>query len=383
MRRPRSVDPVRGHSRKRPLSRRINIPLFIPHEGCPNRCVFCDQRAITGKRDGTRRDIVPEIEQALSTVRPEDTAEIAFFGGSFTGIDRDEMVRLLSDAYRYVKDRRVESIRLSTRPDYIDDEILSILSHYGVRHIELGIQSTDDAVLRASGRGHTAEQTRTACERIVSSGFVLGGQMMLGLPCSTRESEQKTARDIVSFGAREARIYPTVVFRNTPLCAMTEAGEYCPLTLDEAVERAADCCDIFQKAGVTLLRVGLSASDSLADPTSAPYGVTHSAFGELCAGALYRRVLIDRLSRKPIPTEPFVLRIDCPRGDVSKVCGHGGCNKKELFAYFSSRGAPLKRIVFSQIDAAPYEIRLSYLSADVPATAKKTKTPETPSTEAK
>ncbi len=344
------------------MSRRVNIPLFIPHEGCPNACVFCDQRAITGNCGGARRDIVPEIEQALSTVRREDTAEIAFFGGSFTGIDRDEMVRMLRDAYRYVKDGRVESIRLSTRPDYIDDEILSILSRYGVRHIELGIQSFDEAVLAASERGHTAEQSRRACERVVSRGFVLGGQMMLGLPASTAKKERETARAIAELGAREARIYPTVVFRETKLYDRTKAGLYEPLLLEEAVERGADCCEIFLGHDVKILRVGLSASEALSDPQTAPYGVTHPAFGELCFSRVYERKILEALERKSIPDAPFELTVICPRGEVSKVCGHGGCNRRKIEEYFETNGfAKPKKIRFCEDDTLPlYRIKTEY-----------------------
>lgn len=344
------------------MSRRVNIPLFIPHEGCPNACVFCDQRAITGSCGGAKRDIVPEIEQALSTIGREDTAEIAFFGGSFTGIDRDEMVRLLRDAYRYVQDGRVESIRLSTRPDYIDDEILSILSRYGVRHIELGIQSFDDTVLAASERGHTAEESRRACEKIVSCGFVLGGQMMLGLPASTAEKERETARVICELGAREARIYPTVVFRETKLYDRTKAGLYEPLSIEDAVERGADCCTIFSEKNVKILRVGLSASDTLSAPQTAPYGVTHPAFGELCFGRVYERKITAALDLSAIPDEPFELTVVCPRGEVSKVCGHGGCNRRKIEEYFETNGfAKPKKIRFCEDDTLPlYRIKTEY-----------------------
>lgn len=363
MRRTGGAYTVRRDSRKSRMSRRVNLPLFIPHEGCPHACIFCDQKTITGKADGAERDIVPELERAFSTVEPEAECEIAFFGGSFTGIDRANMLRLLQSARPYIESGRAESIRISTRPDYIDDEVLTILSHYGVRHIELGIQSTDNAVLHASGRGHTAADTEAACEKILSHGFVLGGQMMLGLPLSTPRSERQTALDIVRYGAAEARIYPTAVFPNTPLYALAESGRYTPLALNDAVNRAADCYTIFYQNGVTVLRAGLysgSTNETAMCGEKPILGITHPAFGELCVGEIYRRRLLEKLDGLSLPNAPFSLKIACHRGDVSKICGQKGCNKKELFACCEKRGAVPKRTVWEERDdLMPFEIQLS------------------------
>lgn len=353
--------PCRSPEKKR----RINIPLFIPHEGCPHACIFCDQKTITGTGGGADRDIVPELERAFSTIDPhaDSVCEIAFFGGSFTGIDRQNMIRLLESAYPYIENRRAESIRISTRPDYIDDEILSILAHYGVRHIELGIQSTDERVLLSSGRGHTVSETEAACEKIVSRGFILGGQMMLGLPDSTAESERKTAGDIVRYGAKEARIYPTAVFPETPLYALAESGKYTPLALHDAVCRAADCYEIVLRNGVTVLRVGLySGSTNRAPlPGEKPIlGVTHPAFGELCIGAVYGKRVTEALSALSFPREPFDLKITCRRGEISKISGQKGVGKKEIFAFCAARGAKPHRILWEETDSlSPFEIKIS------------------------
>lgn len=331
------------------MKRKVNIPLFIPHEGCPHACIFCDQKTITGKTSGSaKRDIVPEIERALSTIEPDAKAEIAFFGGSFTGIEREEMTRLLADAYDYVRRGKVESIRISTRPDYIDDTVLSIMDRYGVRHIELGIQSTDERVLKASGRGHTAKDTEKACGKIASAGFVLGGQMMLGLPLSDAQSERKTASDIVRWGAKEARIYPTAVFPDTPLYTAAKRGDYTPLCLSDAVSRAADCYEIFSESKVALLRVGLYSGSTSTVGEKPILGITHPAFGELCAGEVYRRRLVERLSALPVPKEPFSLKITCARGEISKIGGQKGCNKEEIFRFFENAGASLRRIIWEE-----------------------------------
>ncbi len=262
-----------------------NIPVFIPQEGCPNACVFCSQKKITGVDRRAELDTFrATVEKALESRWQE--SEIAFFGGSFTAIDRQRMISLLDAAYQYVKNGAVSGIRISTRPDFIDDEILSVLKSRGVTVIELGIQSVSEKVLASSGRGHTALHSENACKLIKKYGFRLGGQMMVGLPLSTPADEVATAQAICDWGADETRIYPTVVFEDTPLYRMALNGEYSPLTLEDAVTRCADCMEIFLSRGVKVLRVGLHASESLA---SAPFGATHPAMGELTESEIYRR----------------------------------------------------------------------------------------------
>ena len=213
------------------MKKHVNIPIFIPHLGCPNQCVFCNQRTISGVEQFDIANVKKEIEDALSTVDSSQEAEIAFFGGSFTGIDRNLMISLLELAYGYVTDGKVKSVRCSTRPDYIDEEILDILKKYGVTTIELGLQSSSDEVLSVSKRGHTRADEARSCDLIVQRGFELVGQMMIGLPASTLESEMETARFIVEHGAVGARIYPTVVFYETELCQMAKRGDYSPISL--------------------------------------------------------------------------------------------------------------------------------------------------------
>lgn len=268
--------------------RHINIPIFIPHLGCPNDCVFCNQRTISGKLSFEPTQVIPEIEQALSTITDGDVStEIAFFGGSFTGIDRKLMIELLDIAQKYVDDQKVSSIRLSTRPDYIDEEIIGILKKYSVKTVELGIQSTDPDVLKASKRGHSVRDTENACKTVKNAGFELVGQMMVGLPGSTAESEKKTALDICAMGADAARIYPTVVFRKTELCRMAELGEYIPLSDEEAVQRTKNVLSVFDKNNIPCIRIGLCASENLSSDEEVYGGANHSAIGELAIGELY------------------------------------------------------------------------------------------------
>ena len=311
------------------MRKHANIPIFIPHEGCRNDCVFCNQRTITGTCQGSDRDIKPEIEQALATIGDDRDVEIAFFGGSFTGIGKDKMTRLLDTAYGYVKSGRVRSVRLSTRPDYIDREILDILRMYGVTHIELGIQSMSQRVLDASRRGHTISDTERACALINEYGFILGGQMMIGLPSSSLEDEINTADFIGRMGAKEARIYPCVVFRNTALCDMAERGEYSPLSLEDAVTRSAAVYNKLTKYGINILRIGLQASESLSDENEVYGGAFHPAMGELVES----RVNLDKLlsaidcfkdSGQDYKGKPFI--VECKKRDLSKVIGHKKSN---------------------------------------------------------
>lgn len=310
------------------MPRHINIPIFIPHLGCPNNCVFCNQRSISGHMSFDPASVEAEIEEALSTVGAEDECEIAFFGGSFTGIDRGLMIDLLERAQRYIDCGRVSSIRLSTRPDYINDEILTILSHYGVRTVELGLQSLSDRVLTASGRGHDRECAERACRLVKKYGFQLIGQMMIGLPLSDVDSEIETARRICELSADGARVYPTVVFRDTALADMTERGEYAPLCDEEAVERTASVLDIFDREGVPCIRVGLCASENLADESRVLGGANHPSVGEMAMSELYYRRICERLDS--LSAEGGELTVYVSRGSVSKAIGQKKRNKLKL-----------------------------------------------------
>lgn len=314
------------------MKKHVNIPIFIPHLGCPNDCVFCNQRSISGHMTFKKETVEDEIIQALSTVDGETSCEIAFFGGSFTGIDRELMVYLLETAEKYVRLGRVEAIRLSTRPDYIDSEIIGILSQYSVKTVELGLQSFDETVLLASKRGHSREQAERACRMVKDAGFELIGQMMIGLPCSNVEKEIMTAEQICDMGADGARVYPTVVFYDTELAKMTERGEYKPLDNTEAVERTAKVLDVFDERDVPCIRVGLCASENLSDDSCVMGGANHSAIGEMAMSRLY----FDRISNE-VEKHGYrggELKIYVSRGSVSKAVGQKKENKIKLCEKF-------------------------------------------------
>ena len=315
--------------------RHINIPIFIPHMGCPNMCVFCNQRSISGKMNFDISRVKFEIEEALATTKNDDEIEIAFFGGSFTGIDRELMISLLSLAKEYIDCGRVSSIRLSTRPDYIDDEILDILESYKVKTIELGLQSMDDEVLDKTKRGHTSLCAEKACKMIKDKGFSLIGQMMIGLPSSTVEKEIYTAKRICEMGADGARIYPTVVFYDTELCSMMQSGVYSPLSNEDAVERTKEALKIFVENNVPCIRVGLQSGENLSDETCVAGGANHSAIGELSMSALYLDKICEKIEAENLTKTPTKLTIYCPKGDVSKIVGQKRRNMQKIYEKYA------------------------------------------------
>lgn len=342
------------------MERHANIPIFIPHEGCPNNCVFCNQHTITGVSESADRDITPEIESALATFDGKaENIEIAFFGGSFTGIDRTTMIRLLKTAFEYVKSGKVSAIRLSTRPDYINGEILDILEKYGVTDIELGLQSMRDGVLEKARRGHTAYVAEEACRLIKSRGFNLVGQMMIGLPGSTAEDEAFTAKKIVDLGCDGARIYPTVVFENTELCDMAKCDTYTPLTVDEAVGRSVVPYEIFVKGKVKVLRIGLQATEALVSGDGVYAGANHSALGELVIGEYYLRRIYEKLSQMHLSHDLRKITILCAESEQSKVSGQKKTNKAKIADYLAERGVRNAKIsILSDKDIQPNEVRI-------------------------
>lgn len=314
----------------------INIPVFIPHLGCPNDCVFCNQRSISGKIKFDPDSVVDEINTVLSTIDDGKDVEIAFFGGSFTGIDRKLMTYLLDVAQKYIDEGKVSSIRLSTRPDYINEEILAILKNYTVKTIELGIQSMDDVVLAECKRGHLSYQTVKACKSVKEAGFALIGQMMIGLPGATVESEKMTAEMICQMGADGARVYPTVVFYETELCEMSKLGKYIPLELDDAVYRTKEVLKIFDRYNVPCIRVGLCASENLSSEESVYGGANHSAIGELAIGEIFFEkmdVVLDYASKcSRLPQKPTIY---VAKGCTSKAIGQKRKNITRLCQKYS------------------------------------------------
>jgi radical SAM enzyme (TIGR01210 family) len=266
-----------------------NIPIFIPEIACPHRCVFCNQQKISGYSSAPSLDEIETIiSNHIKTIDVENSeVQIGFFGGSFTGINFELQESYLQIAHKYLKKFNLSGIRISTRPDYIDEEILRNLKKYGVNSIELGAQSLDEEILIKSGRGHSLQHIENAAELIKKYDFELGLQMMLGLPGDTLEKSIKTAKRIVELKADNTRIYPTLVIEDTALAKMYKNHSYMPLTLEEAVDWSKEVLKIFEKNNVKVLRTGLHPSEEFEDGKSLLAGPYHPAFKEMVLTELW------------------------------------------------------------------------------------------------
>ncbi|MBO4693229.1 MAG: radical SAM protein [Clostridia bacterium] len=299
-----------------------NISVFVPHVGCPNMCSFCDQRHITGvKVAPATQDVKNAVNTALSSKNYDPkTTEIAFFGGSFTAINRNYMFSLLDVAYSFVKNGVVSGIRVSTRPDAISDEILNALKSYGVTSIELGAQSMDNEVLKANNRGHTAEDVEKASELIKEYGFSLGLQMMTGLYGDNDEKTLNTAEKIIRLKPETVRIYPTIVLKDTTLAALYADGYYKPQTVDEAVSICTKLLKMFFTAGIKVIRLGLHSIDTDAYVG----GPWHPAFSELCFSEIFLEKALGVLGEKG------EYRLFVSPENLSKMIGQNKENIKRL-----------------------------------------------------
>lgn len=303
-----------------------NIPIFVPHRGCPFDCVFCNQKHITGQTaEVDENDVKNTIEEYLKTLPKKDAfIETAFFGGSFTGIDIDVQRRLLGAAYEYVKSGDIKGIRISTRPDYISEEILDMLTEYGVTTIELGVQSMDDDVLRSASRGHTAQQVIDSVNLIRRYPIRLGLQMMTHLPGDTDEKSIMTAQKIIDLKPDMVRIYPTLVIKDTYLEKMYQSGEYIPHTVDEAVNLCKVLLPMFEKADIPVIRVALAVTEEISPDGSVVAGPFHSAFRELVESAIYCDKIVDALKNSDAE------KIGVNSREISKAVGNRKCNIEKI-----------------------------------------------------
>ncbi|MDD5952559.1 MAG: radical SAM protein [Oscillospiraceae bacterium] len=306
-----------------------NIALFVPQLGCPHQCSFCNQHRITGQQSRpTADDVHSAVKTALASGKcsPSET-EIAFFGGSFTAVEKAYQAELLSAAAPYVERGDVSGIRISTRPDCITPEILSFLKEHKVTAIELGAQSMDDDVLRQNHRGHTAQQVASSAALIRKNGFSLGLQMMTGLFASTPDIDRQTALRLAQLQPDTMRIYPTIVLEDTPLCDLYRNGAYAPMALEEAVSLCSELLTLFSQRNIRVIRLGLHSSEELAHAVAGPY---HPAFAELCYSHCFLQKLTAYLQREHIPPGKWAIGVS-PRC-LSKAIGQGKRNQTALLA---------------------------------------------------
>ena len=316
------------------MSEQYIIPIFVPHLGCPNDCTFCNQKSISGQtKQVTAEDVKQTIEEYLKSFKDESLhKEVAFFGGSFTGIDEAKQEELLEAAYEFVKNKQIQSIRISTRPDYIDKEKLKLLKKYGVKTIELGVQSTNDYILKKCKRGHTFEDVKKASKLIRKHGFVLGHQMMIGLPESTKIDELNTAKDLAKLKPKIVRLYPVLVIKGTELEKEYQNGEYEPIPLSQAVERCKELYYFFTNKKITVIRMGLQNTDIISDPKNAKSEVVagpyHEAFGQLVEDSIWYDSILEKIKKFNVKVKEIEIKVN-PE-NINNIVGHKKENIKKL-----------------------------------------------------
>ena len=315
------------------MKKQYIIPIFVPHLGCPNDCVFCNQKSISGQaKQVTKEDVKNIIEEHLKYIKKDSKVEVAFFGGSFTGIEEEKQEELLSTAYEYIKQKKIDSIRISTRPDYIDKKILKRLKKYKVKTIELGVQSANDDILKKAGRGHTFEDVVKASKLIRWYGFELGHQMMVGLPESTTVDEINTAKQLIKLKPKMVRIYPVLVIKNTKLEKDYNDGKYKPLTVIQAVEVCKELVKLFVKKHIEVIRIGLQPTDTITNPendkSEVVAGPFHPAFRQLVESGMWYDVIVEKIKQLNTKVKEVVVTVN--PADVNNVIGQRKDNINNL-----------------------------------------------------
>ena len=303
-----------------------SIGIFIPHLGCRHTCSFCNQIAIT---DTLRMPDEADLRRAVAASPPSAPAEteLAFFGGSFTAIPHERLTAFLEAGTALVEEYGLKGIRLSTRPDAVGEDICRLLRRYPVTTVELGAQSMDDDILIRTGRGHTARQVEEGATRVRSHGFSFVLQMMTGLPGDSGQASLETARRLIALKPDGVRIYPTLVLRHSELEQLYHMGQYEPETLEGAVALCGQLADLFEAAGIPIVKMGLHAAESFTQDelVAGPY---HPAFRELVDGARYLERALERVTRLNAVGKRLELTV--ATGHTSRMAGHGGVNRAEL-----------------------------------------------------
>jgi len=310
------------------------IPFFINNRGCPHRCIFCNEKMIAGDRpeEITASYISETVNLFLSKASHKKNIQIAFYGGNFTGMDRATQERFLSYTAPFIENGSVDSLRISTRPDAIDEERLVLLQASGVKAVEIGVQSMDDEVLERSKRGHTAADVIRAVAILKERGFETGVHLMAGLPGDNEERFNRTVEEIIALAPASVRIHPVIVFRDTELAEMFTAGEYKPLSIDDAVCLCKEAVKKFQAAGIPVIRLGLQTTSEMEQPGGILAGPYHPAFGALVYESMFADMAISLLSEKKTLGTKIVFRIS-PQ-DVSHLRGHRNRNLKSIMERF-------------------------------------------------
>lgn len=331
------------------MSRHYIIPIFVPHFGCPHDCVFCNQKKITGlSTNVTSKEVEKIIIEHINTFKQDSFIEVAFYGGSFTAIDLEIQSQLLFIPYKFKTEGKINEIRLSTRPDAINEEILDMLKKYGVNTIELGVQSLDKDVLIASDRGHSVEDVYKSSKLIKDFGFNLGLQMMIGLPGDNMDKCLYTCKEFIKLDPFCVRIYPTLIIKDTYLEKSYLAGDYKGLSIEEAVEICTTILMLYYNANINVIRVGLQPTENIQLGKDVVAGPFHPSFRQLVESNIYKVLLDYYLLKNEITISSDELVIHCNHKLISLIAGQ----KKSNTNYFMKKYG-FKRIRIFEKDIDP------------------------------
>lgn len=334
------------------MKKHISIPIFLPHYGCVNNCVFCNQKTITGKKGNPSiNEAKKTIETWLSSIDKSQTyVEIAFFGGNFLGLPESKQFEYLSLAQNYIDQGIVDSIRFSTRPDTISESSLSNLSPFSVKNIEIGVQSMNDEVLNLAGRGHTAKDSIKAAKLINKMGYQLGMQMMVGLPGDDDEKSLQTAQKIVECKTVQTRIYPVLVLKNTELADLFIAKKYNPLSIEAAIDRCIPIVEIFNQNKIKILKLGLHPSESFTSDKELLAGPYHPSFYQLVLSKIWRNKILQNFDQQNFNH----LKIAVHSKNINYAIGYNSENRNYIKSLCNS-------LTFESNDEIPFDkVRLRY-----------------------
>jgi histone acetyltransferase (RNA polymerase elongator complex component) len=307
------------------LREKYILPLFVPDEGCPFRCIYCNQKEITGSVGFSYKgEITGYIEKYLSYFKDKSkSVMLCFFGGSFTGIEKSKQTLYLETAYEYVKNGQISEIGLSTRPDYIDDQIITSLQQYKVTTIEIGAQSLNDDILANACRGHGYKDIKNAVGTIHKHGLRCGIQLLPGLPGETDETITETTNKTVMLSPEFTRIYPVLVLKNTKLEEMYRSGTYTPLTLEKAVDYSEYMLREFVSNSICVVRIGLHNEFEDASDKIVAAGPFHNSFGELVLSRyIFRNIIAEIIKYDKINS----IDVFVGKGMTSAAVGHKRVN---------------------------------------------------------
>ena len=317
---------------------KVTVPFFISHQGCPHRCIFCDQRTISGcGGEIPGNNVIAEKILEWRRSSPNRQLEVAFFGGTFTALSRKVQQQLLTAVQPFLTSGEVSAIRISTRPDSINTETVQWLSAQGVKIVELGVQSMDDEVLATSGRGHDARASLDAIQCIKSSGLSAGAQLMPGLPGDTPAIARYSMERVISAGVDFVRLYPVVVLQGTQLAQRYLADEYRPPTIDEGVAICKVLLHIALESDIPVIRIGLQSNEGLSRD-SIMAGCWHPALGDLVYSELFYDLIMLLVGSDPANTH--VIKISCHPTRISSVIGH----KRKNIYRLQGQGVTVDRV---------------------------------------